>query len=349
MQINNEPKRPREMNKSISAGLEQIILAAMKKNPAERFQTAEAMQKALAKLRADPAYVFPDVAKLVAAPKKKGISMTPVILGVASALLLTIIVSGVYLISALFFSNTAAKSEEIRIPALVGEVLTTELQTELEEYKYKLNITRVYDENTPDGTIISQSPEEGATRKVIRGTKRAELNLSVSMGAEILLLENYAMMEYRSAEDLLRQRGFKVSTEHEFSDTVIIDYVTKTLPKAGSKVTPGETITLYVSKGEQIVTTIVPDFVGEYESVAYRMLIESNLGLGEVIYERSDLPSGTVISQSKVAGDSVPVKATKIDFVISGGASYGITATTPPQTSPAFPWMTQPTTRETDE
>ncbi|MBR7100846.1 MAG: serine/threonine protein kinase [Clostridia bacterium] len=42
-QINDDPIPPREINPEIPVGLEQIILCAMSKNPAERFQSAELM------------------------------------------------------------------------------------------------------------------------------------------------------------------------------------------------------------------------------------------------------------------------------------------------------------------
>ncbi len=50
-QINEEPIPPREINPEIPVGLEQIILCAMSKKPAERFQSADIMLEYVKKLQ----------------------------------------------------------------------------------------------------------------------------------------------------------------------------------------------------------------------------------------------------------------------------------------------------------
>jgi serine/threonine-protein kinase len=52
-QINEEPIPPREINPDIPVGLEQIILCAMSKKPAERFQSAELMLNFMRQLEKD--------------------------------------------------------------------------------------------------------------------------------------------------------------------------------------------------------------------------------------------------------------------------------------------------------
>jgi len=52
-QINDDPIPPREINPDIPIGLEQIILCAMSKNPAERFQSAELMLNFVRQLQKD--------------------------------------------------------------------------------------------------------------------------------------------------------------------------------------------------------------------------------------------------------------------------------------------------------
>ncbi len=52
-QINDDPVPPREINPDIPVGLEQIILCAMSKKPAERFQSAELMLNFIRQLQED--------------------------------------------------------------------------------------------------------------------------------------------------------------------------------------------------------------------------------------------------------------------------------------------------------
>lgn len=58
MQVTNQPQRPHEIMPDIPHGLEQIITAAMKKNPDNRFQSASQMLKYVQQLKADPNFEF---------------------------------------------------------------------------------------------------------------------------------------------------------------------------------------------------------------------------------------------------------------------------------------------------
>ncbi len=58
MQVNDKPRRPRELNSEIPVGMEQIILGAMEKNPENRFQSAAQMLRHIEQLKANPQFVF---------------------------------------------------------------------------------------------------------------------------------------------------------------------------------------------------------------------------------------------------------------------------------------------------
>ena len=54
MQINNAPKKPRDIKRDIPVGLETFILTAMEKNPADRFDSAANMMHHLQKIKKRP-------------------------------------------------------------------------------------------------------------------------------------------------------------------------------------------------------------------------------------------------------------------------------------------------------
>ncbi len=58
MHMNNTPKRPRAINPDIPAGLEEIILRAMEKDPENRYQTAADMIKDIESFKSNPAMTF---------------------------------------------------------------------------------------------------------------------------------------------------------------------------------------------------------------------------------------------------------------------------------------------------
>ncbi|MDE6005081.1 MAG: Stk1 family PASTA domain-containing Ser/Thr kinase [Oscillospiraceae bacterium] len=58
MHMKNMPKRPRAINPDIPAGLEEIILRAMEKDPENRYQTASDMIKDIESFKSNPSMVF---------------------------------------------------------------------------------------------------------------------------------------------------------------------------------------------------------------------------------------------------------------------------------------------------
>ncbi len=58
MQVTNQPQRPHEIAPGMPHGLEQIIMAAMKKNPDNRFQSASQMLKYVQQLKINPDFEF---------------------------------------------------------------------------------------------------------------------------------------------------------------------------------------------------------------------------------------------------------------------------------------------------
>ena len=123
--------------------------------------------------------------------------------------------------------------------------------------------------------------------------------------------------------------SLKVKVVNITSDVYEIGYVIKTVPEAGSIVREGDTVTIYVSKGADTVKTAVPNFEGKNEAQAYILLMENDLEIGKVTYERSDEVAGTVIEQSVEASLMVPLY-TEIDLKVSGGSSYSGDGTTLP-------------------
>ncbi len=328
MQISESPKAPRERNPHISVGLEQIILGAMAKKPANRFQSAAQMRGYVVQLERHPDYQFKKIGSIPgnhgpekqqsAREKKK--SMLPIIMGVAAAFLIVIGVSGVYVLTRLMSGPT---EESITVVNLVGETYSETMKAELESGYYRVRLRTVYDASCPENTIISQSPEGGVKRKVIAGQQYCELELKVSMGAETKVLKDYTIMEWRKVENELRSLGLRVvknESTTQYHDTVPEGFVIRTDPVAGTVLREGDTVTLYVSRGEQITYTTVPYFIGFDEKNALLALEKADLSLGSVTYRYDDkTEAGIILEQGRSPGIEVPAHATKIDFVVSLG------------------------------
>jgi len=341
-QVNDEPRRPRELLATIPLGLEQIILEAMEKLPENRFQSAEQMLRYITQIRSDQSYVFntrknipknPEVGTVPAKGRKKeraekkererdnGTSMFPIIAGVAAAFLIVIGISAVSIIMSVLSPEGENSPYTVTIQNYVGSKYSNELYNSLVGTNYlKVNVEYVYDENFAENVIIEQEPTAGSTRKVINGKQYCDINFTVSRGKETFDLPDFTVTEYRAAKIKLEKMEVNVELKHEHNDIVPEGYIIKTEPQAGTVLSAGSTVTMYVSRGAKVEKVKIPDFVGKTESEAYKLLISEKLVLGEVRYENSDeVPKGRIISQSREADSEGYRNVTKIDFVVSSG------------------------------
>ncbi len=337
MQVNAIAKPPREIMPNIPLGVEQIIMLAMEKQPERRFQNATQMLRHLLQIKNNPTYVFKTksrdgkiaIADTETSAKSKttkksaskgGRSMFPVILGVTLAFLLVVGISVGVVIDRFKDSQEMTASQDVTVPSLMGQVMTDDIINQYTKQGFKITVT--YDDSQPDievNTVLAQSPEAGIVRKIIPGQQYCDINLTLSRGKDAKVLPDLTVKDYREVEIKLGEMGLKFVEEFEENDNIPVGYVIRTMPMAGEKVNAGETVTLYISKGTDVKYIQVPNFIGLTEAQAKAQLVQYNLALGEITYEQSSKPKGTVIDQSRDAYESVPEKTTKIDLVISSG------------------------------
>ena len=252
--------------------------------------------------------------------------MLPVIAGVAVAFMIAGGAAMFYVLSQLVMQQEETDYETIEVQNFLGKLYESDEQilSGMENADlYKLVIESVYDADTPENTVIAQEPAEGEKRKVSRQNEQlCEVLLTVSRGAETFQLQDLTNQEFRQVELLLSRMGLKFDIKEEYHDTALSGYVFGMEPEPGATVTSGDTITLYVSKGQEIVYVDVPNFLGLTKEEAMKALIEKGLALGKVTYVKSDMTPGIILTQSQPEFASVPKSATKIDFTVSGGPNY---------------------------
>ena len=326
MQVNEKPVPPSKRNAAVPKGVEQLILCAMEKDPAKRFQSAKEMLRVVTQLKNNPQANIkllkhkPEKDKKKR-PERQSRSMLPVIAGVATAFLITFSIAAFYVFSQLIIGDEDSPAQEISVRDFVGMTWSDTFAKDVGEDYYTFEVQYQFSETEEKGKILSQEPKAGESRKVIPGEQSCKVTLYVSQGVDEFPLDDYSIEEYREVELALDSRGLNYTVEEQYHDTIISGYVISTSPAAGSSVKAGDTITLYVSLGQEVRNTIVPNVVGMSEQEAMHTLLGNNISLGKVTYQQSDLPEGTVISQSKNPLTEVPIGSTKIDLVVSAGNS----------------------------
>lgn len=201
----------------------------------------------------------------------------------------------------------------VEVPQLTGQNLK---DTSPDSELFSLNVTYQFDSSTEAGTILSQSPTAGMTRRVSPGRHPCVITLHVSLGPEQVQIGDYVGMTKHQAMTECRRLGLIPKIKQ------IPDYpsgnVAKSEPSTGEIVNEGSEVVLYVGTAGYVSKVAVPNLVDHSETRAASMLTSLGLVCGGVSYMSSDKPAGTVIAQSILSGTSVK-NGTKITLVVSKG------------------------------
>lgn len=177
-----------------------------------------------------------------------------------------------------------------------------------------------FSETVEVGHIISQTPTGGSTTK----SENTEIQVVISSGIQdddTVYMPSLVREDYRTAQSRL-ENEYHVQVEladRVYSDTIAEDLIVSTDPVAGSPLTEGQTVTLYVSKGSEITTSPMPNLLGMTEEQAKEALDQLSLELGSAITVASSEKEGTVIYQS-VAANTEVTPGTKVYLQISDGS-----------------------------
>jgi len=224
------------------------------------------------------------------------------------------------------------------VPNVVG-MTQEDAEDELNDAGFITEIVNVFSDTVPAGEVVSQDPE--ADTEVSPGST---ITLFVSQGPEpvegegegeeqLTPVPNVVGMTQEAAEDALGNAGFVTEIVNVFSDTVPAGEVVSQDPEADTEVSPGSTITLFVSQGPEPVEgegelegegegeaqlTPVPNVVGMTQEAAEDAL--GNAGfVTEIVNVFSDtVPAGEVVSQDPEADAEVSPGSTITLFVSQG-------------------------------
>lgn len=359
MQLQTDPRPPREINPDIPDGLEEITLKAMQKNPAQRYQSAAEMLRDIEQFRRNPSISFQykyfldekptkyiDAINTVkgkepesyndnfvyeedmAKPKKKRSTTTMVIAGILSAFLLCGVVLGII---ALVNSCQSQEVEDVPLPNFVGQKLT-DIQNN-KEYQFNFVVETDTDTTKEAGVVLRQTPEY--SNKMVKAN--STITLVVNTLGEKVPVPSLKGKTVEEAKSELQALNLPCEVLEIFDDQTAEGYVVKTDPDEGEEVLAGsQTIKLYVSKGPASDEVTVPQVIGKDVEAAKAEILAAGLTVGNVD-ERDDTgkPAGEVLEIDPLPTTKV-AKNTTVNLVISSGKTSEKTITVNVKIDPAI-------------
>lgn len=340
-QVNEMPQAPRAINPDIDPVLEAIIMKAMAKDPAQRFENAQDMRQALNDYLAgrpvaglgmhnDTTQVLggvPPMDGTAVMPKTAGATgmdkttayrnTTPsqqpknnkkkIIGGIIAA------VVAVVLIGVIAFALGGNQEQEV-VPDVTNMTLG-EAKTTLEEAGFKIGTeTEVFSSTVDAGLVVSTNPPGGQ-----KAAKGSSINLNVSKGTEQVSVPDLKGQTSEEAMRTLSSYGLNGQEgDTVFSDNVKEGCVAEQDQAAGSSLNKGDTVVFHLSKGTENVS--VPNVVGASASNAENSLTNAGFKVNSSYRYSSDTPEGRVISQDP--SGSAP-KGSTVTIYISNGPEEG--------------------------
>lgn len=330
MQLQQEPKRPRDIIPTLPLGLEQITIRAMQKNPNDRYGSAAEMLMDINEFKRNPAIKFNYTYFVDQEPTKfvrtggaatrgqvnqhnekpetesKSINKTTAIMlgAIAGVVVLILIIAGIFV---------GVGNQKVEVPNFLNLNYYEDIENN-KEYTDKFEFAVEFDVNSTleDGTVLEQTP--GASEKV---KKHSEIKLIIVKKNNVVIDSSILGMNEEQARSYLINRGVIPTIKYEFSETIAPGIVVKTSPEVGSSVKVGGEVIVYVATDKE-ETVKVPGLVGCSKEVAEQLLKASDLVIGNVKEVNSDLEAGMVVKQSIDKDESVPI-GSKIDIEVSTG------------------------------
>ncbi len=171
-----------------------------------------------------------------------------------------------------------------------------------------------FSDTIEEGKVMLQYPQAGNDVDV-----NSVVLLTISIGPETFEVPNIYGHTETIADKKLNELGLKLLHEYVASDEIEAGHVISTVPERQSPVVRGDTVTVIISTGPEIVQVTVPNLIGKTEAEATTALTEVGLVKGNVSYENSETyEKGVVTYQSNTKGQKVD-KGTVVDIIVSSG------------------------------
>ncbi|MBF6444483.1 Stk1 family PASTA domain-containing Ser/Thr kinase [Nocardia farcinica] len=332
--VREDPRLPSHVHHGVPRELDSVVLKAMSKNPANRYQTAAEMRADLIRVLGGQKPSAPmvmtdedrttfmgadepgprtyraverddDTAEQEPAEPNSGRRTAYLAFGAAAVLAVAFALFWVLI-------GPGSKPDQVAVPDLSNKS-AQQAQDTLQRLGFTVAIQQKPDSKVAVGNVISTQPLGGS-----RIDKGSTVTVQVSSGPAQVQVPRLDGLSVQQAEQELNAVGLRMdpNVERRESSAQDLDKVIGTEPGAGARVDVDQAIVVWVGKGPEKVR--VPSVVGQDISVAQPNLVDGagfKIDIEEVASSR---PKGEVVATSPAGGSSAD-RGSTVTVQVSAG------------------------------
>ena len=369
--VREEPVPPSHHNPDVPPAFEAIVLKAMSKNRANRYNSADALRADLLRFAqgkpvaaegvtatavsaaAAPTGVMPAAAAGAGAAGVEGTRMmtrgTEVLVEepaperppprtstyIVILVVLLAVLAGLLLLLARELGVGGAR--EVVVPTVVGD--TQEVATgKLRDAGLRVDVKQEQNEANPPGQVLTQNPTPG--QRVRRGST---VQLTVATAPGDVRVPNVVGRTVDEARDAIEEAGLEAAVQTRPDERIAKDVVISQTPGGNSQAPKGSTVNLVVSSGTPQVP--VPAVAGLAEEEAARVIENAGFEVDRAVASSPTVPAGQVI-RTEPAANTPLERGSTVTLIVSSGPPVTTPRTTAPPATTAPPiTVLPPTTR----
>lgn len=334
--VSETPVPPSQIDPAVPPALDGLVMKALAKNPADRYQTANEFRADVQRAMAGTLVNRPNPVMQASAPAAAATTATmpPVSVGQQppdasgkrspwawigiGVLVIAVAVVALLVGRSLFGGSSGPK---VTVPDIVGMDID-QAQRTLEAQGLKLGAQTPQTSDQPEDTVLAQDPS--ADTQLAQGEA---VTVTVSAGkqqTQVPALEGMTSLD--AVKTALKDAKLELGSVRQVTSSQPEGIVLSQNPKAFTTVDVGTKVDIEVSTG----VVEVPDVTGFTQSAATSALTKAGLDVS-VVTSQSDQPAGLVISQTPTGGTQVK-KGTSVTITVSSGAPTPVPTPTPTPT-----------------
>ncbi|EID72495.1 MULTISPECIES: Stk1 family PASTA domain-containing Ser/Thr kinase [Rhodococcus] len=335
--VREDPQTPSAVNPDIPRELDSVILKAMSKNPANRYQTAADMRSDLVRVlggqRPSAPMVMSDEDRTTilgavdtgAGNYRRQQSPTPATasktdggepdkkknpMRVALMALGALIVVGI--VGAFLWSvGPGSKADQVTMPDVTNQA-ADDAETTLQNLGFRVARQQKPDAVVATGNVITTRPVGG-----VQVDEGSTITLEVSSGPEQVKVPRLAGLTQQEAQQELNAVGLRLDTAvaRAPSDVSDVDKVIEQNPSSGASISLDSEVAVTLGTGPEQIR--IPDVTGQKVEVAQANIEGAGFKV-QIQNIDSGVPKGQVVSTDPVGG-STAAKGDTIQIRVSNG------------------------------